>query len=135
MYKLLKNYTQDGQWAAVLGPIFTILEVIFDATIPLVMTDIVDIGIYEMNGNLNYIYQKGVLMVLLALGAAVTGALNGLFSSISSTKFVKNIRMAMFEKIQIYDFENIEKYPVSTVAMRLTTDMRMMRMAYVQSLE
>lgn len=135
MYKLLKNYTQDGQWAAVLGPIFTILEVIFDATIPLVMTDIVDIGIYEMNGNLNYIDQKGVLMVLLALGAAVTGALNGLFSSISSTKFVKNIRMAMFEKIQIYDFENIEKYPVSTVAMRLTTDMRMMRMAYVQSLE
>ena len=99
------------------------------------MTDIVDIGIYEMNGNLNYIDQKGVLMVLLALGAAVTGALNGLFSSISSTKFVKNIRMAMFEKIQIYDFENIEKYPVSTVAMRLTTDMRMMRMAYVQSLE
>ena len=38
----------------------------------------------------------------------------------------------MFNKIQTYDFENIEKYPVSTVVMRLTTDMRMMRMAYVQ---
>lgn len=132
MFKLLKKYTQDGWWAAILGPIFTIIEVIFDALIPLAMADIIDVGIYELGGDINYIYRKGVVMVLLALGAAVTGALSGLFSSISSTKFVKNIRMAMFRKIQTYDFQNIEKYPVSTVVMRLTTDMRMMRMAYVQ---
>lgn len=132
MFKLLKKYTQDGWWAAILGPIFTIIEVIFDSLIPLVMADIVDIGIYELNGDINYIYRKGVLMIVLALGAAITGALSGLFSSISSTKFVKNIRMAMFEKIQTYDFQNIEKFPVSTVVMRLTTDMRMMRLAYVQ---
>ena len=130
MFRLLKNYTKDGWWAAILGPIFTILEVIFDSLIPLVMADIVDIGI--VNLDMDFIYKKGVIMVLLALGAAITGALSGLFSSISSTKFVKNIRMAMFEKIQKYDFQNIEKYPVSTVVMRLTTDMRMMRMAYVQ---
>ena len=132
MFKLLRKYTQDGWWAAILGPVFTIIEVIFDALIPLVMSDIIDIGIYDLNGDINYIYKKGVLMIVLALGAAVTGALSGLFSSISSTKFVKNIRMAMFKKIQTYDFQNIEKYPVSTVVMRLTTDMRMMRMAYVQ---
>ena len=132
MFKLLKNYTKDGWWAAILGPVFTILEVIFDAWIPLVMADIVDVGIYELGGDINYIYKKGILMVVMALGAAVTGALSGLFSSISSTKFVKNIRMAMFRKIQTYDFQNIEKFPVSTVVMRLTTDMRMMRMAYVQ---
>ena len=132
MFKLLRKYTQDGWWAAILGPIFTILEVIFDALIPLVMSDIIDVGINQLNGDLSYIYKKGILMVIMALGAAVTGALSGLFSSIASTKFVKNIRMAMFEKIQTYDFKNIEKYPVSTVVMRLTTDMRMMRMAYVQ---
>ena len=132
MFKLLKRYTQDGWWAAILGPIFTIIEVIFDSLIPLTMAEIIDVGIYELNGDIDYIYRKGVVMVLLALGAAITGALSGLFSSISSTKFVKNIRTAMFKKIQTYDFQNIEKYPVSTVVMRLTTDMRMMRMAYVQ---
>ena len=132
MFRLLKKYTQDGWWAAILGPIFTILEVIFDSMIPLVMSDIVDIGINGPKTDINYIYNKGVAMVLLALAAGVAGALSGLFTSISSTKFVKNIRMAMFKKIQTYDFENIEKYPVSTIVMRLTTDMRMMRMAYVQ---
>ena len=64
MFKLLKNYTQDGWWAAILEPIFTILEVIFDAVIPLVLADIVDVGIYSLNNDLNYIYQKGVLMEL-----------------------------------------------------------------------
>ena len=131
MFKLLRKYTKDGLTAAILGPIFTILEVIFDAYIPLVMSDIINEGIYALNGDLNYIIKKGVLMVVLAMGAAICGALSGLFSSLSSTKFIRNIRYAMYEKIQSYDFKNIEKYPVATIVTRLTTDMRMMRMAYV----
>ena len=113
-----------------MGPIFTLLEVAFDAYIPMIMSDIIDVGINQMNSDIDYIVKKGGIMVLLALGAAVTGALSGLFSSISSTRFVRNIRNAMYNKIQTYDFANIEKYPVSTVVMRLTTDMRMLRMAY-----
>ncbi len=131
MFDLLRKYTKDGLSAAVLGPLFTVFEVIFDALIPLVMKDIIDTGIYELNGNMDYIVKKGLLMVGLALAAAIAGALSGLFASISSTRFVRNIRRAMFEKIQTYSFENIEKYPVPTVVMRLTTDMRMLRMAYV----
>jgi ATP-binding cassette, subfamily B, multidrug efflux pump len=132
MNKLLIKYTKDGWWAAILGPIFTIIEVIFDAKIPLVMADIIDVGIYELNGDLECIKSKGVYMVVLALLAALCGALSGLMSSISSTKFVRNIRSAIYRKIQTFDFSNIEKYPVSTIVMRLTTDMRMLRMAYVQ---
>ena len=131
MFELLRKYTKDGWWAAALGPVFTILEVICDAYIPLVMKQIIDTGIYELNGDMDYIVKKGVTMVVLAALAALCGALSGLFSSLSSTKFVRNIRLAMFEKIQEYSFENIEKYPVATVVMRLTTDMRMLRMAYV----
>ena len=131
MFRLLRKYTKDGWWAAFLGPMFTIFEVIVDALIPLVMSDIIDKGIYELGGDMKYILQRGIYMVLLALLGAMFGALSGLCSSISSTRFVRNIRSAMFSKIQEYSFENIEKFPVPTVVMRLTTDMRMMRMAYV----
>ena len=132
MFKLLFKYTKDGWWAAILGPVFTIAEVFFDAYIPLVMADIIDVGIYQLNGDIDYITKKGIYMVAMALLAALCGALSGLLSSISSTKFVLNIRNAMYHKIQTFDFANIEKFPVSTIVMRLTTDMRMMRMAYVQ---
>lgn len=131
MFKLLKNYTKDGWWAAILGPVFTIIEVIFDAVIPYIMSLIIDVGITERHGDMDYILKMGLLMVALAFVGAITGALSGLFSSISSTRFVRNIRTAVLEKIQKFDFANIEKFPVPTVVMRLTTDMRMMRMAYV----
>ena len=131
MFTLLKKFTKDGWWAALLGPLFTVAEVIVDALIPLIMSDIIDEGIYALGGDMNYIFTKGVQMVLLALAGAFFGAASGLFSSIASTRFIRNIRTAMFSKIQEYSFENIEKYPVPTVVMRLTTDMRMLRMAYV----
>lgn len=131
MFRLLRKYTKDGWWAAVLGPIFTIIEVVFDAVIPYVMSLIIDEGINNRHGDVDYIFKLGLIMVGLAFLAAITGALSGLFSSISSTRFVRNIRVAMYKKIQSFDFANIEKYPVPTVVMRLTTDMRMMRMAYV----
>ena len=131
MFELLKKYTKDGWWAAALGPIFTIGEVVVDALIPLVMSDIIDQGIYALGGDMDYIWRKGVTMVLLAVLGAVFGALSGFCSSIASTRFVRNIRYAMFSKIQEYSFENIEKFPVPSVVMRVTTDMRMLRMAYV----
>lgn len=131
MFKLLKNYTKDGWWAAILGPIFTIIEVIFDAVIPYVMSLIIDEGITARGGDVDYIFKMGLIMVVLAFFGAISGALSGLFSSISSTRFVRNIRTSMMQKIQAFDFANIEKFPVPTVVMRLTTDMRMMRMAYV----
>ena len=131
MFRLLRKYTQDGWWAAILGPVFTVAEVVFDAVIPYVMSLIIDVGINERHGDIDYIVKLGALMVILAAGAAICGALSGIFSSLASTKFVKNIRTAMFNKIQSFDFANIEKFPVPTVVMRLTTDMRMLRMAYV----
>ncbi len=131
MIKLLLKYTKDGWWAAVLGPVFVIIEVFFEAAIPYAMSKIIDVGIQQLGGDLNYIMKIGLTMVLLALGAALTGIGAGVLSSISSSRFVRNIRKAMFRKIQSYDFRNIEKFPVSTLVVRLTTDMRMLRMAYV----
>ena len=50
MFKLLKKYTQDGWWATLLGPFFTVLEVYVAARIPLVMSDIIDQGITLAGG-------------------------------------------------------------------------------------
>ena len=130
MFRLLRKYTRDGWWAALLGPLFVVLEVVFDTYIPRAMSSIIDEGITARGGDLDYIIKMGIVMVALAVGAAITGALSGLFASIASARFVKNIRNAMYDNIQEFDFKNIEKFPVSTVVTRLTSDMRMLRMAY-----
>ena len=131
MFRLLKKYTKDGWWACLLGPLMVILEVIFDVAIPYVMSLIIDQGITARGGDIDYIVKMGLVMMGLALLAGICGSLSGIFASIASCRFVRNIRMAMLEKIQTYDFRNIEKFPVSSVVVRMTSDMRMMRMAYV----
>ncbi len=131
MFDLLRKYTKDGWWAALLGPVFVIIEVIFEVFIPYVMSLIIDVGINARGGDINYIVRMGGVMVALALAACITGVISGFLSSISSSRFVRNLRNEMFRKIQTYDFKNIEKFNVSTVVTRLTTDMRMLRMAYV----
>ena len=73
MLRLLKKYTQDGWWAALLGPVFVILEVLFEVFIPYVMSLIIDEGINKRGGDLDYIMKMGGIMVLLAIGACLTG--------------------------------------------------------------
>ena len=131
MYRLTLKYTKDGWWAALLGPILVIVECVFDTIIPYVMSLIIDEGITVRGGDIEYIIKMGIIMMILAIIGGACGALSGIFASIASCRFVKNIRMAMLNQIQKYDFNNIEKFPVPTVVMRMTTDMRMLRMAYL----
>ena len=119
MFKLLKNYTKDGWWAALLGPIFVVGEVFLDVQIPLVMARIIDEGITARGGDIPFIIELGITMVGLAILAGLSGALSGLFASIASCRFVKNIRNAEFAKLQSFDFQNIEKFPVSSVVNRV----------------
>ena len=130
MFKLLFKYTKDGWKSAMLGPILVILEVIFDLGIPYAMALIIDEGINNRGGDINYIVKLGLIMVGLAIVAGIFGALSGISVSVASCRFTRNIRSAMLEKIQEYDFKNIEKFPVSSVVVRMTSDMRMLRMAY-----
>lgn len=130
MFKLLK-YIGDRWWAAILGPLFAILEVVFDVAIPYVMSLIIDVGINQRGGDIDYIIQMGGIMCLLALVGGICGALSGWLTAVASGRFVRNLRLKMYEKIQKFSFRNIEHFSVPSVVMRLTTDMRMMRMAVV----
>lgn len=107
-----------------------ILEVFFDLGIPYVMSLIIDEGINKRGGDINYIVKLGLIMISLAIIGGLCGALSGIFASIASCKFTKNLRNAMLERIEEFDFKNIEKFSVPSIVVRLTSDMRMLRMAY-----
>ena len=130
MLDLLLKYTKGAWIPCLLGPLLVILEVAFDIGIPYTMSLIIDQGIYARGGDIEYIIHLGLIMVGMAILAGICGGLSGICASVASCKFTKNIRMAMLEKIQDYDFKNIEKFPVSSVVVRMTSDMRMLRMAY-----
>ena len=77
--------------------------------------------------------RYGIALLVMAALSLTFGALAGSFCSTASCGFARNLRKDMFYKIQGYSFENIDKFSVSSLVTRLTTDVTNVQMAYMMS--
>ncbi len=114
---------------AILSPITIIGEVAMEVTIPLVTAEIIDNGIKAEN--VPYVAKMGLLMVCMALLSLVFGALAARFSAVAGMGFAKNLRSAMFKKVQDFSFANVDKFSTASLTTRLTTDVTNLQMAFM----
>ena len=128
MLKKLASYVKEYKKDAILTPIFVVLEVVMEVIIPLLMARIIDIGI--RNGDVHYILKMGVLLIVSAILSLTFGMLSGRFAAKASAGYAKNLRKAMFHKVQDYSFENIDKFSTSSLVTRMTTDVTNVQMAF-----
>ncbi len=104
----------------ILAPLTIIVEVLLEVRIPLLMADIVNIGV--TNGDVAYIARTGLWMILLSLLSLLFGALSARFSSTAGAGFAMNLREALFNKIQDFSFANVDRFSTASLVTRLTTD-------------
>ena len=128
MLKKLASYVKEYKKDAILTPIFVILEVVMEVIIPLLMAKIIDVGI--QNNDIKYILEIGALLIVSAIMSLIFGMLSGKFAAKASAGYSKNLRKAMFHKIQDYSFENIDKFSTSSLVTRMTTDVTNVQMAF-----
>ena len=128
MIKKLASYVKEYKKAAILTPLFVILEVVMEVIIPLLMAKIIDVGI--ANSDVNYIVKMGIFLTISAIMSLIFGMLSGAFAAKASAGFAKNLRKAMFYKVQDYSFENIDKFSTSSLITRMTTDVTRVQMAF-----
>ena len=126
--KLLRS-VREYKRESILTPLLVVMEVFMEVLIPLLMANIIDIGI--MNGDMGYIVKTGLLLILLAMVALVFGAKAGNLGAIASAGYVKNLRHDIFYKIQDFSFGNIDHFSTSGLVTRLTTDITNVQMAYM----
>lgn len=120
MIKKLFSYVR-GYWrTTILTPLTVAAEVVLEVFIPLFMADIIDIGI--PNKDLPYVLRTGGLMVLMAMGALLFGALGARFAVYSSNGAAKNLRLALFARVQAFSAKNIDKFSTASLVTRLTND-------------
>ena len=132
MFKLVLKYTKQFKWAAISAPVLVALEVLFEVSIPRTMTVIIDEGINGAGGvNMDIIYQAGWKMVMYSFAAMLLGAASGILAAMASSGFIRNLRLALYEKIQNFSFANMDKFEVPSLVTRMTKDMRELRMAYL----
>ena len=126
--RVLLSHVKEFKKDSILTPIFMILEVAMEMIIPLLMGAIIDIGVNK--GDMKSILLIGLVMILVALVGLWTGIMGGKCGASASTGFARNLRKAMFRKVQSFSFENIDRFSTSSLVTRLTTDVANVQNAY-----
>ena len=132
MNKTLLSSVREYKKQSVLAPIFVILEVLMEVLIPMEMAKIIDIGI--SGGDLGYIVQRGVILVIMAMLALFFGMQAGNMAAVAGAGYAKNLRHDIFYKIQEFSFKNIDHFSTSGLVTRMTTDITNVQMAYMMSI-
>ncbi len=124
--KLLK-YIKGYEKAAILAPVFVIVETVCELVLPYIMADIIDIGI-NGDGGMNYILRIGAIMLALALVSMAAGVSSARFASMGSQGFGANLRKAMYDKVQDFSFADIDRFSAASLITRMTNDVSNIQM-------
>ena len=118
--KRLFSYFKEYRAATILAILCIMLETLLELIIPLIMADMVDIGI--ATGNKPYILQKGLLMALCALVSMVLGAGSARFAAVCGQGVGAQIRKEEYRRLQQFSFANTDRFRTSSLVTRLTGD-------------
>ena len=125
MKRLLK-YLSDYKKESVLSPLFKLLEALLDLLVPVVVAAIIDIGINGGGGRAVAV-RYTLLLVLLAavgLGASVTAQF---FAAKAAVGFAKQVRGALFRKIDTFSYSDIDTLGAPTLLTRMTNDINQLQ--------
>ncbi len=129
MIKTLAKSIREYKKATILTPIIVFFEVVLECIIPFIVAMLIDN--IEKGCGLNVILMYGGILTLMAILSLTCGAFAGKFCANASCGFAKNLRKDMFEKIQTYAFENIDKFQAASLVTRLTTDVTYVQWSFM----
>lgn len=122
---------------SIIAVIFIALETLLECFIPFVMAKLIDtMGDYEALGSdpnliLNTVLIYAAILIVLAMCSLICGITAGRFSARAAIGFSTNIRRDLFKKITEFSFNNIDKFSVSSLVTRQTTDVFYIQMSYM----
>lgn len=129
MLRRLFSFVGEYRKIALWTPVCILGEVVLEIVIPYLMARMIDLGIMQKNAA--FTFKTGGVMVVAALLSLTFGVLAGRFAAVSAAGFAKNIRSALFRKIQDFSFSNADKFASASLITRLTTDITFVQMSFM----
>lgn len=129
MIKTLARSIREYKKASIITPLLVVVEVVLECIIPFIIAKLVN----EMQAGcgMDVIISYGIQLVVMAILSLAFGVAAGNTCATASTGFARNLRGDMFYRIQDYAFENIDKFSVSSLVTRMTTDIVNVQMSYM----
>lgn len=116
LFRYLKKYRKES----ILAPFFKLIEVAFELTVPLIVSNIIDVGIE--NGDKGYIIKRCLLLGLLGILGLCSTLVAQYFSAKASVGFATDIRHALFSHIGKLSYAQLDSLGAPTLITRLTGD-------------
>ena len=129
MIKVLARSIREFKKASILTPLLVTVEVILECAIPFVIANLVNQ--MQAGCSMDVIVRYGAILIVMSIVSLIFGGAAGATCAAASTGFARNLRRDMFYNIQNYSFENIDKFSVSSLVTRMTTDIMNVQMAYM----
>ena len=132
VYKYAKGYYLP----MILSPLCIVVEGIIEVFVPYLMSTIINEGIGETVDiqDMDLIWKCGILMVIMAVISMICGFLSGVFATKASAGLAKNMRKALYDKVNEFSFANIDKFSTSSLVTRMTTDVNSVQMSFQMSI-
>ena len=109
MFQSLLAEIKEYKKPSFLASFYMFLEVIFEISIPFVMALLLDKGVQM--GDMRQVALYGGLMLVCAFLSLFCGMQSARYGAFASAGFAKNLRKALFAKVQSFSFENIDRGP------------------------
>ena len=133
MLKLFTKHIKGYEKDAIKSPLFIAIEAICELFLPLLMADIIDVGI-NGDGGMPFIWKAGLGMLALSVLSLYSGMTAAKSSSIASQGLGRNLRHEMFAKIQDFSFADIDRFSSASLITRLTNDVNTIQMTTMMCL-
>ena len=127
--KTLSRSIREYKKTSILTPLLVTVEVVLECAIPFVIANLVNQ--MQAGCSMDVIVRYGAVLLVMAVISLIFGGAAGATCANASAGFARNLRKDMFYKIQDYSFENIDKFSVSSLVTRLTTDISNVQLAYM----
>ena len=120
----IKEYKKPS----ILASLYMVFEVMFEISIPFIMATLLDKGVQK--GDMTTVLTYGLLMLVFAFLSLFCGIQSARYGAFASAGFAKNLRKAIFKKIQTFSFENIDSFSSGGLVTRMMTDVTNVQNSY-----
>lgn len=128
MIKKILQEVKEFKKASILAPAFMVGEVVLEILLPFLMAFIIDEGVGK--ADMNALLKYGLIMLVAAFASLFCGVMSGKYAAYASAGFAKNLRKAMFYRVQDFSFKNIDHFSTASLVTRMMTDVTNVQNAY-----
>lgn len=116
LFRFFKNYKK----AMIISPLFKIFETVSEIIIPLLVAQMIDVGV--ANHDANFVILYGCIVIGLYIVSIVSSIFSQKYAALAATGISYDIRKSMYEHINTFSHKELDKFGTATLNNRMTHD-------------